>query len=45
MLHRGAQWNLSQLWTLAYPEYMSEYVSSHIQAYKDAGWLADGLGQ
>lgn len=39
----GAQWNLSQLWTLAYPEYMSEYVSSHIQAYKDAGWLADGL--
>lgn len=22
---------------------MSEYVSSHIQAYKDAGWLADGL--
>lgn len=39
----GAQWNLSQLWTLAYPEYMSEYVSSHLQAYKDAGWLADGL--
>ena len=39
----GAQWNLSQLWTLAYPEYMSEYISSHLQAYKDAGWLADGL--
>lgn len=39
----GAQWNLSQLWTLVYPEYMSEYVSTHLQAYKDAGWLADGL--
>lgn len=39
----GAQWNLSQLWTLAYPEYMSEYISSHLQTYKDAGWLADGL--
>ncbi len=39
----GAQWNLSQLWILAYPEYMSEYVSTHLQAYKDAGWLADGL--
>ena len=22
---------------------MSEYISSHLQAYKDAGWLADGL--
>ena len=39
----GAQWNLSQLWILAYPEYMSQYVSTHLQAYKDAGWLADGL--
>ena len=39
----GAQWNLSQLWILAYPEYMTEYVSTHLQAYKDAGWLADGL--
>lgn len=39
----GGQWNLSQLWTMAYPEYMSQYVSTHLQAYKDAGWLADGL--
>lgn len=39
----GAQWNLSQLWVLAYPEYFSEYISSHLQVYKDAGWLADGL--
>lgn len=39
----GAQWNLSQLWILAYPEYISDYISSHLLVYKDAGWLADGL--
>lgn len=39
----GIQWNLSQLWSLVYPEYYSDYISSHLQVYKDAGWLADGL--
>ncbi|MGM9758995.1 MAG: GH92 family glycosyl hydrolase [Parabacteroides sp.] len=39
----GAQWNLSQLWTLAYPEYLSDYISSHLRVYQDAGWLADGI--
>lgn len=39
----GAQWNLSQLWALAYPEYLSDYISSHLTVYQDAGWLADGL--
>ena len=39
----GAQWNLSQLWALAYPEYYSDYVSSHLLVYQDAGWLADGI--
>ena len=39
----GAQWNLSQVWILAYPEYASDYISSHLLVYKDAGWLADGL--
>lgn len=39
----GGQWNLSQVWTLAYPEYLSDYISSHLQIYKDAGWLADGI--
>ena len=39
----GAQWNLGQLWILAYPEYVSDYISSHLQVYKDAGWLGDGL--
>ena len=39
----GAQWNLSPLWILAYPEYMSDYISSHLRVYEDSGWLADGL--
>lgn len=39
----GGQWNLSQVWTLAYPEYLSDYISSHLQIYEDAGWLADGV--
>jgi len=39
----GVQWNLSQVWALAYPEYFSDYISSHLQVYQDAGWLADGI--
>jgi predicted alpha-1,2-mannosidase len=39
----GAQWNLIQLWALAYPEYLSEFVKSQLVVYRDAGWLGDGL--
>lgn len=39
----GAQWNLIQVWALAYPEYYSDYISSHLLVYKDSGWLADGI--
>lgn len=39
----GGQWNLTQLWALAYPEHLSEFISSHLQIYKDCGWLADGV--
>lgn len=39
----GGQWNLAQVWALAYPEYMSDYISSHLQIYRDGGWLADGV--
>lgn len=28
---------------MAYPEYYSDYISSHLLVYKDAGWLADGI--
>jgi predicted alpha-1,2-mannosidase len=39
----GAYWNLTQLWTLAYPEYYSEFIRSQLLVYKDAGWLGDGI--
>ncbi len=39
----GAQWNLIQVWALAYPEYLSDFVSTHLQVYKDAGWMGDGI--
>ncbi len=39
----GAQWNLNQLWILAYPEHSSDFISSHLLVYKDSGWLADGI--
>ncbi len=39
----GAQWNLSQIWALAYPEYFSDYVSTHLRVFADSGWLGDGI--
>jgi predicted alpha-1,2-mannosidase len=38
----GGFWNLSQVWGLAYPEYLSEYVQSNIDFYEHRGWLHDG---
>ena len=39
----GGQWNLVQVWALAYPEYLSDYVSTHLQVFKDTGWMGDGI--
>jgi predicted alpha-1,2-mannosidase len=39
----GAFWNLTQLWTLVWPEYLNDFVQTHLQVYRDAGWLGDGL--
>ncbi|TWO34682.1 glycoside hydrolase family 92 protein [Seonamhaeicola sediminis] len=39
----GGYWNLTQLWTLVWPEYLNDFVQTHLQVYKDAGWLGDGL--
>ena len=38
----GGFWNLSQVWALAYPEYLSDYVQSNIDFYGHRGWLHDG---
>ena len=39
----GAFWNLTQLWTLVYPDYYSDWIQSQLLVYKDAGWLGDGI--
>lgn len=39
----GAFWNLTQLWAIAWPEYYNDYVQTHLQIYRDAGWLGDGI--
>lgn len=36
----GGFWNLTQLWSIAYPEYYADWISSQLLVYKDAGWLA-----
>ncbi|WP_232373171.1 GH92 family glycosyl hydrolase [Pinibacter aurantiacus] len=39
----GAYWNLTQLWSVVYPEYYSDFIKSQLLVYKDAGWLGDGI--
>lgn len=39
----GTFWNLNQLWALAYPDYLSEYIRCHLDLYRDCGWLPDSI--
>lgn len=39
----GAFWNLTQLWTLVWPEYYNDFVRTHLTVYENSGWLGDGL--
>lgn len=39
----GGFWNLTQLWSLGYPAYFSDWISSQLLVYKDSGWLGDGI--
>jgi len=39
----GGFWNLGQLWALAYPEYLSEYMQSNLDFSDETGWLHDGV--
>jgi predicted alpha-1,2-mannosidase len=39
----GGQWNLVQLWALAYPEYLSDFIRTQLTVYRDAGWMGDGI--
>lgn len=39
----GGFWNLTQVWTLAYPEYFEQYVNSTLNFSRHTGgWLHDG---
>ena len=31
------------MWSIAYPEYYADWISSQLLVYKDAGWLGDGI--
>jgi predicted alpha-1,2-mannosidase len=39
----GTFWNLNQLWAMAYPDFLSEYVRCHLDHYRDCGWLPDSI--
>ncbi len=39
----GAFWNLTQLWSIAYPDYYNDWIQSQLLVYRDAGWLGDGI--
>jgi predicted alpha-1,2-mannosidase len=39
----GGFWNLTQLWSLSYPEWYSSFVHTQLQIRKDKGWFADGV--
>jgi len=38
----GAFWNLTQLWSLAWPDYYNDFLQSQLEVYKNSEWLADG---
>ena len=38
----GARWGISLLWSLAYPDVMSEFVNSMVDMYKDGGLIPRG---
>lgn len=39
----GGFWNLGQVWALAYPEFLSEYMQSNLDFAEETGWLHDGV--
>lgn len=39
----GTFWNLNQLWAIAYPDYLRDYLRCHLDLYRDTGWLPDSI--
>ncbi|MFY0689822.1 MAG: GH92 family glycosyl hydrolase [Cyclobacteriaceae bacterium] len=38
----GAQWTITTLWQLVYPEIASEFINSMLLMYQDGGWIPRG---
>lgn len=39
----GGYWNITQLWSLSYPQWYSSFVYTQLQLYKDRNWFGDGI--
>ena len=39
----GTYWNLTQLWSIGWRDYLNDLIRTHLTVYQDAGWLGDGL--
>ncbi|MDB5137108.1 MAG: glycoside hydrolase family 92 protein [Mucilaginibacter sp.] len=39
----GGYWDLTQLWSLSYPDWYENFVHTQLQIYKDKGWFGDGI--
>jgi predicted alpha-1,2-mannosidase len=39
----GGYWDLTQLWSLSYPDWYENFVHTQLQVYKDKGWFGDGI--
>jgi predicted alpha-1,2-mannosidase len=39
----GGYWNLTQLWSLSYPDWYARFVNTQLRLYKDKGWFGDGI--
>ena len=39
----GGFWDLTQLWSLSYPDWYEDFVHTQLQIYKDKGWFGDGI--
>jgi predicted alpha-1,2-mannosidase len=39
----GAYWDLTQLWSLCYPDAYEDFIHTQLQVYIDKGWFGDGI--
>jgi predicted alpha-1,2-mannosidase len=39
----GGYWNITQLWSLSYPDHYNDFVHTQLEVYKERGWFGDGI--